>query len=119
MTAYFNNCTMLQVIEKQQHLVGFQLSRGLELQNTMAVSTSFQIPDLTVLWKISRYHTHYHHRWPACDKICGLEPAYKKLYLLCNLVFLQKKLPRIDLHVHHIVKIQTTSVIFPQSLMWC
>jgi len=49
MTAYFNNCTMLQVIEKQQHLVGFQLSRGLELQNTMAVSTSFQIPDLTVL----------------------------------------------------------------------
>lgn len=47
MTTYFSNCTMLQVIEKQHCLSVFELSRRLELEllNTVALSTLFQIPD--------------------------------------------------------------------------
>lgn len=47
---------MPQVMEKQHCPVVFQLSKGLELLNIMANST-FQIPDHTVLWQISRNHT--------------------------------------------------------------
>lgn len=64
------------------------------------------------LWKISRNHTYWDHRWPACYKIHRLEPESQNL--TCSEIWsFSSRNSHNHSHVHQVNKIQTSSLMVP------